>query len=197
MTKLTTLQLTVLSSACARDDALATRPINLRPAAATKLVASLFDKGFAKEIRAKPNAPVWREDEEGRYALKVLKTGRLAVEAQAGPAAAIESEASPIIAEQGNVSASDAASTLAPPRGAKRAKVITLLQRPEGAAMAELIKVTGWLPHTTRAALSGLRKAGMAVEFYRSTVAGSASVYRILPSSDATHVDNEPATAAA
>lgn len=35
-----------------------------------------------------------------------------------------------------------------------------LLARPEGATLAELIAATGWLPHTTRAALSRLRSAG-------------------------------------
>ena len=49
----------------------------------------------------------------------------------------------------------------------KRDRVIALLQRPEGAAMAELIAATGWLPHTTRAALSGLRKSGMVLERFR------------------------------
>ena len=36
--------------------------------------------------------------------------------------------------------------------------VLGLLQRPEGASLDELVAATGWLPHTTRAALTGLRK---------------------------------------
>jgi hypothetical protein len=36
--------------------------------------------------------------------------------------------------------------------------VIALLQQEQGATLAELIATTGWLPHTTRAALTGLRK---------------------------------------
>jgi DNA-binding MarR family transcriptional regulator len=39
-----------------------------------------------------------------------------------------------------------------------------LLQREEGATLGELIDATGWLPHTTRAALTGLRKKGHAIE---------------------------------
>jgi hypothetical protein len=38
--------------------------------------------------------------------------------------------------------------------------VLGLLTRAEGAGIDELIAVTGWLPHTTRAALTGLRKKG-------------------------------------
>ena len=45
----------------------------------------------------------------------------------------------------------------------KIARVIDLLQRPEGATLAELIEATGWLPHTARAALTGLRKKGHAI----------------------------------
>lgn len=42
----------------------------------------------------------------------------------------------------------------------KIAAVIALLQRPEGATLDEMIEATGWLPHTTRAALTGLKKKG-------------------------------------
>jgi len=42
----------------------------------------------------------------------------------------------------------------------KIAQVIALLERGGGATLADLIESTGWLPHTTRAALTGLRKKG-------------------------------------
>lgn len=35
-----------------------------------------------------------------------------------------------------------------------------MLKRSTGATLAELVATTGWLPHTTRAALTGLRKKG-------------------------------------
>lgn len=38
--------------------------------------------------------------------------------------------------------------------------VLTLLGREQGATVAEMMAVTGWLAHTTRAALTGLRKKG-------------------------------------
>ena len=38
--------------------------------------------------------------------------------------------------------------------------MLALLRRAEGATLAELVEATGWLPHTTRAALTGLRKKG-------------------------------------
>src|SRR5208282_6685546 len=50
----------------------------------------------------------------------------------------------------------------APRGGTKLAEVVELLQRDRGATIDELIDATGWLPHTTRAALTGLRKRGFA-----------------------------------
>lgn len=38
--------------------------------------------------------------------------------------------------------------------------VVALLERPDGATLAEMVESTGWLPHTTRAALTGLKKKG-------------------------------------
>ena len=45
----------------------------------------------------------------------------------------------------------------------KSALVLGLLQRTDGASIAELVSATGWLPHTTRAALTGLKKKGYVV----------------------------------
>ena len=45
-------------------------------------------------------------------------------------------------------------------RGTKQNLIISLLQRDEGASIPELAAATGWLPHTTRAALTRLRQSG-------------------------------------
>lgn len=47
-----------------------------------------------------------------------------------------------------------------PKRQTKINKVIALLKREQGATLDEMVKATGWLPHTTRAALTGLKKRG-------------------------------------
>lgn len=49
-------------------------------------------------------------------------------------------------------------------RSTKSATVLGLLSREQGATLPELIEATGWLPHTARAALTGLRKKGHAIE---------------------------------
>lgn len=48
----------------------------------------------------------------------------------------------------------------AEPRVNKSDLVIGLLQRTCGATLDEMVAATGWLPHTTRAALTGLKKKG-------------------------------------
>lgn len=60
----------------------------------------------------------------------------------------------------------------------KRDKLIKLLTRKGGAEVAAISVTLGWLPHTTRAALTGLRKAGFAIEAEKPA-GGGASRYRI------------------
>jgi len=48
----------------------------------------------------------------------------------------------------------------APAKATKKARLIALLSRKSGADEASLSETLGWLPHSTRAALTGLRKAG-------------------------------------
>ena len=47
--------------------------------------------------------------------------------------------------------------------GTKAALLMDLLFREGGATLDDLTRATGWLPHTVRAALSGLRKKGHAI----------------------------------
>ena len=71
----------------------------------------------------------------------------------------------------------------APRGGSKLAQVIELLQRDHGATIDELIAATGWLAHTTRAALTGLRKRGYVVAIDRSDNERG-SFYRIIAEGD-------------
>ena len=46
----------------------------------------------------------------------------------------------------------------------KTETVLSLLACPNGATLDELVAATAWLPHTARAALTGLKKKGHAIE---------------------------------
>src|SRR5436305_14505037 len=80
MAKLSDTQLIVLSTAAARDDGLAIIPEGLNKAAAAKVAASLVSRKLMREVRSKPDMPVWREDEEGRgTSLVITREGREAI----------------------------------------------------------------------------------------------------------------------
>lgn len=55
--------------------------------------------------------------------------------------------------------------------------ILGLLQREEGASLDQLVAATGWLPHTTRAALTGLKKKGHRVT---STKTDGVRAYRVV-----------------
>jgi hypothetical protein len=65
------------------------------------------------------------------------------------------------------------------PASTKRAMMIGMLERPEGASVAEIGERLGWLPHTVRAAITGLRHAGR--EVTRSKDGKGQTVYRLAP----------------
>jgi hypothetical protein len=113
----------------------------------TKALTQLLGAGLAEERETSDAPATYRADGDLRFGLFITPAGLAAIgiePEQAAPAATsdVEPPAQP------------------PARQTKSALVLGLLQRPEGATLAELIAVTGWLPHTTRAALTGLRKKG-------------------------------------
>ena len=79
--KLTDAQLLILSAASRREDRCLTAPKNLKRPAAEKLAAKLLAARLVREIKAKPNMPVWRRDEDaGRaFALNLTAAGLKAV----------------------------------------------------------------------------------------------------------------------
>jgi hypothetical protein len=176
--KLTDAQLVMMSAAAQRKDRCLSTPATIKGAALIKVSTKLAKLGFAHEIEAKPGAPIWRHDDAGQgYAFKLTAAGLKAIAVDEGAQDATEhSEAQPK-----NVASpdedGDRARVAAPREGSKLAMVIALLRRADGATIIDLTQATGWLPHTTRAALTGLRKRGYAV--IRERIGGGDSVYRI------------------
>jgi Protein of unknown function (DUF3489) len=189
--KLTDTQLVILSAASQREDRCLIAPKNLKGGAAQKVAVKLLEAGFAREIKARAGMAIWRRDEEAghAYSLKLTGAGLKAIavgETESQPSAS--TSASPNANKESSKSkktanmaaetnATTAPTSQAPRRGTKIAHVIELLQRDQGAKLDELIAATGWLPHTARAALTGLRHRGYEVRLDRGEK-GCASVYR-------------------
>ncbi|WP_114520808.1 DUF3489 domain-containing protein [Altererythrobacter sp. ZODW24] len=70
----------------------------------------------------------------------------------------------------------------APKKSTKIDMVLSMLCRSEGATLNQLVDATGWLPHTTRAALTGLKKKGHVVA---SEKLDGVRTYRVAASSNA------------
>lgn len=66
----------------------------------------------------------------------------------------------------------------------KKARLISLLSCKAGSDITSISKKFGWLPHTTRAALSRLRKAGYPISSAKSG-AGKPTKYRITGATEA------------
>lgn len=66
-----------------------------------------------------------------------------------------------------------------PRASTKRAMLVGMLERAQGASVAEIGQRLGWLPHTVRVAITGLRHAGRDVT--RSKSESGQTVYRLAP----------------
>jgi Protein of unknown function (DUF3489) len=179
--KLTDAQLVMMSAAAQRKDRCLSAPATIRGAALSKVTAKLAKLGLAREIEAKSGGPIWRRDDAGQgYALKLTAAGLKATAVEEGSQDTMEPSEAPQPQAKNVASPDDGGHpgrVAAPRDGSKLARVIDLLQRSDGATILNLTEATGWLPHTTRAALTGLRKRGYGV--VRERIGAGDSVYRI------------------
>lgn len=154
MTKLTDTQCVLLSNAAKRDTlSLYPLPDTLKPGGGLqKTLTALINRGLIEERETTDAASVSRIDGDYRYGVYVTPAGLAAMG---------------IDCADHIPAGSERPATEVPPqpeRTSKTSAVLDLLRREEGATLAELIAATGWLPHTTRAALTGLRKKDHAIE---------------------------------
>lgn len=148
--KLTDAQLVLLSAASQREDGLVVLT-DAHPSIA-RTIAALLRKELLTELVVQRLQPHWRQDNNGKpIGLKLTRSGYAGIGADY-----------PEPSDAGAVpQAAPTTESIRP--GTKQATVIALLTRANGASLDDLISATGWLPHTTRAVLSGLRKRGFEV----------------------------------
>ena len=75
----------------------------------------------------------------------------------------------------------------------KKDRLIGMLSRDAGTTIAEISAALDWQPHTTRAAITGLRKAGHKVETAKPEDGDSGLIYRIALSASADVTANNSA----
>ncbi len=169
MTNLSDTQAVLLASSAQRPTgSVFLLPTSLQPGGgAVKAIGVLVSRGLVEERETDDPAAMRRTDGDERIGLFLTAAGAAAI--------GVDLPGSePMVANgAGDPEAPAAVRGKAPP---KPALVLDLRRRPAGATLAELIALTGWLPHTMRAALTGLRKKGHPVE--RGARDG-VSVYRV------------------
>lgn len=164
MTKLSDLHAVLLSAGAQRDSgSLLPVPETLadKPARTTPAIKALIKRGLACERATVDAANVYRSDGDVRYGVFITPAGVAAI--GLGDEGETEGDTPPSPAPVATVS--------------KREVVLDLLGREDGATLAELVEATGWLPHSTRAALTDLRKKGHSIERSKR---GDVTSYRIV-----------------
>ena len=176
MTKLTETQTIILSAGAQRPENIALPlPKGLAGAAAKMAVTKMIERGWLQEVDAnlRRNEPLWRETGDGHgTTLAVTDAGLLAI--------GIE----PVVVKAVAAIREHAAKMPAPKpptqrAGTKQAQIIAMLQRPEGATIAEIVAATAWQAHSARGVISGVLKKKLGFSISSEKEGGLTVVYRI------------------
>ncbi|WP_347267904.1 DUF3489 domain-containing protein [Paracoccus sp. (in: a-proteobacteria)] len=184
MIPLSETQSLILARAAARPGNLALPlPDSLRGGAAAKVVEALLAKGLIEEVEAdlRRGEPLWRETGDGHgTTLLATEAGLAAVGIEPLVAGAIAGARRGRMEREAAAAAAPEAQKPATTRaGTKQAALIALLQRPEGASVAEIAAETSWLGHTIRGAISGVLKKRLGLTVAAEKIEGRGTVYRI------------------
>jgi hypothetical protein len=147
---------------------------------------------LVKEVQAKREDTVWREDK---------KRGRLTLRATPAALKALgidETEAPGDGETTGDTGNGEPAAEASPPKGRRRkttearpkasgprdgtkqAKLIDMLKRADGATIDEIVKKLDWQAHTVRGAIAGALKKRLGLDVQSEKVEGRGRVYQIV-----------------
>nr|WP_083434611.1 DUF3489 domain-containing protein [Sphingomonas sp. Y57] len=148
------MQLILLTTAWQRDDgSLLPPPESLgdKQAAIHKTIEGFVKKGFAAEKEGMTAAQAWRTDGDLNFGVVITEAGIATINSL--PDAVKDTDRTDKLTDHG-----------LPPKPArassKRSLVLDLLKREGGATLGDIVEATGWLPHSSRAALTSLRQNG-------------------------------------
>ena len=165
-------QAVILSTACAREDAMVF-PVttSLKGGAVGNVCKSLLKRGLIEEVAATDLNTVWRHDEgRGPITLRATALAYATLGIADGPTGPQDSladtQAAPMPARRRT--------------GTKQEKVIAMLRRAEGATIDEIVAALEWQPHTARGFLSGALKKKLRLTITSETVEGRGRCYQIM-----------------
>jgi len=145
VTKLTETQTNVLNAGAQRPDNIALPlPKGLAGAAAKMAVGKMIERGWLQEVDAnlRRNEPLWRETGDGQgTTLIVTEAGLSAIGIAPAKAKAMS-------ATRGIAQPEPVAKPTMLRAGTDQARLVAMLQAPQGATMQEIIAATQWLAHT-------------------------------------------------
>lgn len=174
---LTVAQLLILTTAAQRPDhmVLPLPPtIRARGGAQRNLLSALRKMELVEEVPVEDATVAWRTDEAGQHhGLRLTAAGLAAAGASAAAVigstdAGVNTSTEAVVTSTGDGAArverpnAEHGSQQPPPRRptGKLGDVLQAISAEAGATLAEITTLTGWLPHTARAAVTGLRKRG-------------------------------------
>jgi hypothetical protein len=143
----------------------------------------MIEHGWLQEVDAnlRRGEPLWRETGDGHgTTLVVTDAGLLAIGIDPVAVSAVD-RARRANSKPGIVPTLKAAEITKPVTirtGTKQAKIIAMLQRPEGATVAEMVEATAWQSHTVRGAISGTLKKKLGLPITAEKVGGRGMVFR-------------------
>ena len=184
MTTPSDTQSLILSRAATRPGNLALPlPEGLVGAAAKMVVGKMIARGWLEEVEAnlRRGEPMWRETGDGHgTTLIATEAGLEAIGIEPVVANAVANVRKAKPKPESVRMPDDAAKPVAIRAGTKQAQIIAMLQRPEGATVAEMVEATGWLAHTVRGSISGALKKKLGLPISAEKVEGRGTVYRHL-----------------
>ncbi len=193
MPKLTDTRLVILSAAAQRDDGAVLplpKSLKIKDGAVTKTLIGLRKKGLLKEQPAAPDTEAWRETEDGRRMMLIITDAGLRAidsgpdgQADKKPAAKKRQAKKRRGGAVQKPAAAKSKGRQSPPavrQGTKQALLIDLLKRKNGASIDEIVKATGWQPHSVRGAISGALKKKLGLTVTSEPTEKRGRVYRIV-----------------
>lgn len=168
----TVAQLLVLTTAAQRPDHLILplpAKLRVRGGPQRNLLAALLKMELVEEFPLDDASLAWRTDNADHHlALRLTTAGLAAAGVPNSDTPASGKTADPLQAptsspsDNNSPAATSEEATLRAPTG-KLGQVLQAISAEAGATLSEITTLTNWLPHTTRAAVTGLRRRGFPI----------------------------------